>query len=214
MTWNRGLLLQATQLPPTPEELFPGSFFMRRIGGWTGRWISGVQAFVRGGSNYTHAGLILDNGELIEAEPGGAKIKSVHALYDMDSESIMVSDAPVKRWLEGKTFTYLGEAEEVEWTKRSEIALKARYLDKVPYSFLDYVALAMAEWKLPGWKLVRDRVEDSAHLICSALVDRAYSWADIHLFDDDRLAGDVTPWDLEQYVLRYEADRMRRLVEE
>lgn len=199
-------------IPPTPEEMLPGSFFMRRIDGWTGRWVSAVQAFVRGGSNFTHAGLILDNDQIIEAEPGGANIKSIETLYR--HEPVMVSDAPMQRWLDSTVFPMvLGAKEEAEWNKRNELVTKARYLDGIGYSFLDYFALAFAEWKLPGWTLVRDRVESSQRLICSALVDRAYSWSEVHLFDDGRLPGDVTPWDLENYVLRYEGDRIRRLVE-
>jgi hypothetical protein len=69
-----------------------------------------------------------------------------------------------------------------------------------PYSWLDYLALAWAEWKLPGWKLLRNYVEDSGHLICSAYVDRVYSDSGIHLYTDPpRLPGDVTPGDLDLY---------------
>ncbi len=191
--------------------MLPGAFFMRRIEGWTGRWVSAAQAFVRGGSNFTHAGIILDDGQIIEAEPGGANIKTIESLYSY--EPVMVSDAPMQRWLDTTVFPqYLGAREEMEWAKRAEIVNKARYLEGIGYSFLDYLALALAEFKLPGWTFVRDRVESSKRLICSALVDRAYSWGEVHLFDDGRLPGDVTPWDLENYVLRYEGDRISRLV--
>jgi hypothetical protein len=44
--------------------------------------------------------------------------------------------------------------------------------------------------------LIRKRVEDSKHLICSAFVDRVMDRAGIHLYDDGRLSGDVTPSDL------------------
>lgn len=187
---------------------------MRRIEGWTGRWVGAVQAFVRGGSNFTHAGIVLDREQIIEAEPGGAKIKPAQSLYE-HADPVMVSDAPMQRWLEVQIFPMvLGADYEAEMRKRAEICGKARYLDGIGYSFLDYVALAMAEAKVPGWQLVRDRVESSQRLICSALVDRAYSWAGVHLFDDGRLPGDVTPWDLEQYVWQQKADYMRRLAEE
>jgi hypothetical protein len=43
---------------------------------------------------------------------------------------------------------------------------------------------------------VRDFVADEGHLICSQLVDEAYLRAGVHLFDDGRLPGDVTPGDL------------------
>lgn len=194
-------------LPPDPEHLLPGSFFLRRIEGWTGRWVGAAQAFTRGGSNWTHAGLVLDNYEIIEAAPGGARIKQVEGLWD--SEPVLISDAPVQRWAAENYFPEdFGFKEEAIFAKRVEICGKARFLEGTPYSFLDYAALGMAEFKVPGWQLVRNRVEDSKHLICSALVDRAYSWCGVHLFDDNRLPGDVTPWDLEQYVLRWEAQRM------
>lgn len=197
-------------LPPDPTHLIHGSFFMRRIGGWTGRWVSAAQAFVRGGSNWTHAGLILDNGQIIEAEPGGAKIKPAEILWE--AGEVMISDAPIQRWVDQTVWPQLlGAREEGEWRKRAEVVGKARFLSGVGYSFLDYAALAMAEFKIPGWQLARDRVEASQHLICSALVDRAYAWAEVHLFDDGRLSGDVTPWDLERYAHIYEADRISAL---
>jgi hypothetical protein len=111
----------------------------------------------------------------------------------------------------------LGAAEEGEWNKRTEICGKARFLEGTPYSYLDYLAITVAELArtkrgkhIGGW--LGDRVEESKHLICSALVDRAYLWCDVHLFDDGRMPGEVTPFDLEQYVLHYEAERMSRRV--
>lgn len=174
----------------------PGAFFLTTIDGWTGRWVAAAQAFVRGRSTYTHAGLILDHGQMIEALPGGARITRIEKLLDYaaDGKPLLICDAPVQRYLKGKGSP--GAEQQI----RTEIASKARYLEGVPYSFLDYAALAMAEWKLPGWQLVRDRVESSQHLICSALCDRAYSWSGIHLFDDGRLPGDVTPGDLADWA--------------
>ena len=179
----------------------PGSFFLTTIDGWTGRWVAAAQAFVRGGSKYTHAGLILDRGQILEALPGGARISQVEKLYEYQEagKPLLVSDAPVQQWMLSKGYN-LSNAIGAENQKRAEVVTKARALEGTPYSFLDYAALAMAEWKLPGWQLVRARVESSQHLICSALVDRAYCWADIHLFDDGRLPGDVTPGDLADWA--------------
>lgn len=211
-----------TAMPPNPGHLIPGSFFMRRIEGVTGRLVSAGQAFIRGGSNYTHAGLVLDNGQIIEAEPGGAKIKSAESLWEHGP--VLLSDAPVQRWADKQPVPMvLGGHEMAVAAKRTEIVGKARFMEGVPYSFVDYVAIAAVEldWPIARWLV--DRVEDSQHLICSALVDRAYAWADVHLFDDTpyrwdpakrRVPGDVTPWDLEQYVLRFEADRIARLAQQ
>ena len=207
-----------SELPPDPSHLIPASFFLRRIEGWTGRWVGATQAFVRGGSFYTHGGIILGE-QIIEAEPGGAEIKPASSLWD--HTPVLLCDAPMQRWLATSNFPLLlGAKEEMEWAKRTEICHKARYMEGVPYSFLDYVALAAVEfnWRSARWLV--DRVEDSQHLICSALVDRAYCWADVHLFDDkpyrwdptkSRVSGDVTPFDLEQYALRFEMERLMKL---
>jgi len=46
----------------------------------------------------------------------------------------------------------------------------------------------------PGWLL--DYVAGTGHIICSQLVDQCYLDAGVHLFDDGRFVGDVTPGDL------------------
>jgi cell wall-associated NlpC family hydrolase len=185
------------------EAYKPGMFFLAQIEGWTGRWVSAAQAFVRGGSSWTHAGLILDGDQFIEALPGGAKIRPLADLYAR--RPLLVSDAPIQRYLAARQVEP-GD----ELMARMRVARTARTLEGVPYSFLDYASLAMAEWKLPGWQAVRHRVQTSQHLICSALVDRAYSWAGIHLYDDGRLPGDVTPGDLDRYDSAYRDDLLRR----
>jgi hypothetical protein len=205
------MLTPFTGLPPDASHLAPGSFFLRKIEGWTGRWVSAGQAFIRGGSNWTHAGLILNDEQIIQAQPGGAVILPATDLWHHGST--LISDAPMQIWKSKQKFDSAAVADLTELGKRDEIVGKARYLEGVPYSILDYLAITMTELKIPGWKLVRARVEDSKHLICSALVDRAYSWADIHLFDDGRLPGDVTPFDLESYVLRYQGSRIARIAE-
>lgn len=211
--------MDLTGLPPDPSHLVPGSFFLRKIDGPMGRFIAMGQSLLRGGSNYTHAGIILDSGLMIEAEPGGAKIRQVEGLWD--HEPVLISDAPVRRWAQTTRFpALLGAAEEATVSKRLEIVGKARLLEGTPYSFLDYLAMAAVEFDWPGARWLRDRVEDSQHLICSALVDRVYSWCGVHLFDDrpyrwdpskSRVPGDVTPWDLEQFVLTYQHDLLRTI---
>jgi hypothetical protein len=64
--------------------------------------------------------------------------------------------------------------------------------------------LGLAHLHLPStW--VRHRVESSGHLICSALCDRAYQRAGIHLFNDpQRLPGDVMPSDLADWADEWE----------
>jgi hypothetical protein len=174
----------------------PGAFFLREQTGWTGRWVAAAQAFVRRGSRWTHAGFILDNQEIAESQPQGVVIRPLSVLFD--DRPLLISDAPMQVWLANNA---QGEnRRELEVWMRQRIVANARAMEGTPYSWLDYLALAWAEWKLPGWKLLRNYVEDSGHLICSAYVDRGYSFSGLHLYKKPpRLPGDVTPGDLDLY---------------
>lgn len=186
----------------------PGSFFLRHPGGLGGRCIAAAQAFVRGGSYWTHAGLVLDRHEVIEAQPGGAKIRPLDSI--LDGRPTLISDEPVRRQVTqfGSGLSYPLQVDHYEALARACVVERARDLEGTPYSFLDYLALGVAEWAhvhrgrvaTAVADALRGYVESSGHLICSALVDRAYSNAGIHLFDDGRLPGDVTPQDLAEYA--------------
>lgn len=176
-----------------------GSFFLRKIEGWSGEWIKRMQWFVRGGSDWTHAGIILGNGQFIQGEPGGAKIYP-QTLLD-DDRPLLISDAPIENYLEHlQQVTMVGRMSRLEVTTRAVVDSRARALEHTPYSYLDYLAIGAVEFHWPGAHLLEGYVESSNHLICSALVDRAYSWSGIHLYDDKRKAGDVTPGDLAAYA--------------
>lgn len=184
-----------------PAEIpFPtGSFILTEIGGWTGRWVSGVQAFVRGGSQWTHAAVVVGGGYMVEAQPGGAVLSPVSRILD---RPFLVADDPVRLHVAQAVLPQVAGAREAyEARLRSDVAVAARSLLGTPYSFLDYAALLAVELglgKVSG--ALRRYVESSGHLICSALVDRAYSRAGIELFADERHAGDVTPGDLDRWV--------------
>jgi hypothetical protein len=141
-----------------------------------GQWLNGD-----GFGDYQHAFIVLPaeypGGELrlIEAMPGGAIVRPL-SVYD-DRKVLYVS--PV-----GLTAAQLKAI--------GDCALK--YLD-VPYSFVDYGALATHRFHLPVPGL-RHYVESTGHMICSQLVDRAYTDAGIQLFGDGRWDGYVTPMDL------------------
>lgn len=177
-------------------DIKPGSFFLTRQTGRTGRLVAAGQALVRGASTFTHAGIVLSDRRVLEALPGGATISPLTKITD--NAPVLICDRPVRDYVAKNPFPDPVGA--VEGWIRQRVVQSAERLEGVPYSWLDYAAIAMAEWKLPGWQLVRRRVESSHHLICSALVDRAYKWAGIDLFNDDRLCGDVTPWDLAEYA--------------
>lgn len=136
-----------------------------------GQWLNGD-----GFANFEHAFMYLGNGQIIEAEPGGARIRPVteYALQNV-------------RWSTGH-FSLTPE-------QRTRIAARARAFEGVPYSFADYAALAAHRLHIPVPGL-NDFIYDSQHVICSQLVDISYQAGPYQLFRDNRLPGDVTPGDL------------------
>jgi len=66
-----------------------------------------------------------------------------------------------------------------------------RYLG-VPYSFADYLAIAMHRFHIHV-PCLRRYVATSQHMICSQLVDRIYLDGGVRLFADNRWPGYVTP---------------------
>ena len=183
---------------PTVKSQFPpGSFFLTRQTGRVGKLVAAGQALVRGASTYTHAGIVLDDDHVLEGLPGGAVISPLEKLTK--AGPLLICDRPVRDYVASHSFPDTTPGAVELWV-RHRVVSAARLLEGTPYSWLDYAAIAMAEWRIPGWRLVRGRVETSQRLICSALVDRAYLWAGIELFDDGRLVGDVTPWDLAEYA--------------
>jgi hypothetical protein len=65
----------------------------------------------------------------------------------------------------------------------------------VPYSFLDYAAIAAHAWHVPAPGL-RAYISATGHQICSQLVDRCFQDAGLHLYSDNRWNGFVRPSDL------------------
>ncbi|MFB7823844.1 hypothetical protein [Streptomyces hydrogenans] len=153
----------------------PGDFALTKIGGITGRFVAAGQALVGDAAPVQHAYVYVGNGEIVQAMPGGAEL-------------IRLEDAsePVV-WSTGKI--------PLTDEQRYMIMVSAGALVGTPYSFLDYVSIALAHWRIrPRW--VRDYVASSGHMICSQLVDEVYRRAGVDLLPETRLAGDVTPGDL------------------
>lgn len=157
-------------MPPLPGDF--GLVSISGMGGWgvrLGQWLLGD-----GWSDFHHAFLVLDNGEILEAEPGGARIVP-RANYD--GTNAVYSD-----W-------------ELTDTQRADLVLIGRSLVGTPYSWLDYLSLALLRFRTrPAW--LKRYVEDPSHLICSQLCDLVYLRAGLHMFDDGRDPADVTPADL------------------
>jgi hypothetical protein len=83
--------------------------------------------------------------------------------------------------------------------KGPEIADRARGLVGVPYGWPDILSVGLLQYHIKP-HLLRAFVADENRLICSQLVDLAYSQAGVHLFDDGRWPGDVTPGDLGRLI--------------
>jgi hypothetical protein len=174
----------------------PGSFGLAVIAGKTGKLVRLGQDIVDGRkTTYTHAFFVLDKGEVIEAEPGGAEINPISKY--VGREDVLFSDKPVQQAL--NFFPWANRAD-LEGTLRSVMVERARGLEGISYNYLDYVAIGLEHFNIDV-PFVRNRVRREDRMICSQLVDYIYDICGIHLFNDGRVSQDVTPGDLEQYAL-------------
>lgn len=137
-----------------------------------GQWLNGD-----GFADFEHAFVYLGDGDLVEAQPGGAVLESLTA-YD---------GRPVL-WSTGRIA--------LDDEQRQSVVAAARGYLGVPYSVADYFALAAHRIHLPVSPLLKGYVADSRHMICSQLVDQCYQDAGVQLFTDGRWPGYVTPADL------------------
>lgn len=159
------------------KTIKPGDIGLTRIGGVLGFFVSLGQHLAGDSSRYTHAYIVLDDETVIAAQPGGARIDK---LSDYKNKAIYIQ---------------LDLTDE----QRASIVAEARSLEHLPYSFLDYLAIAIARLGIkPKW--LKRYIANTGHMICSQLCDEVYRRVGIHLFNDDRLPQEVTPGDL-LYVL-------------
>jgi cell wall-associated NlpC family hydrolase len=129
-----------------------------------------------GFADYEHAFVYLGNGEIAEAEPGGARIAE---LIEYDARNVVWLRCPPAR--------------------RQAVADAARSLEHTPYSFLDYLALAAHRLHIPApW--LRTYIASHKHKICSAFADYAAQLGGWQIFLDGRWDGDVTPADIWQLI--------------
>lgn len=155
----------------------PGDFGLVKIGGILGFFVSLGQHLAGDSSKYTHAFIVLEDNKVLAAQPGGARID---LLSDYTNQAIYSSF-------------------DLTDTQRHDIVEQAKELEGIPYSFLDYLAIALARFGVkPKW--LTKFIANKGHMICSQLVDFCYMKAGIHLFNDDRLPQEVTPGDL-LYIL-------------
>lgn len=167
-----------------PEDLRPGDIGFYTIAGRVGGAVSLGQALLRDECRFTHAYMVIKDGEfpnrlqVVEAMPRGARLAALDG-----------------RFAPGYGYVRLPLTE----PQRDAVSVLALDLVGTRYSFMDYVALAAweYEWLRPlGGAVLRRYVKSSERMICSQLVDFVLCEADFHLFNDGRLPQDVTPGQL------------------
>ena len=116
---------------------------------------------------------------IVEAQPGGAVEVPWHYDNCVYKWSMGHVDTPPAAGTAARKYAQAGP-----WGPRG-----------VPYSFLDYGAIAMHALHLPAPGL-KGYIASSSHQICSQLVDQSQLDSGKHLFSDGRWPGYVTPFDL------------------
>lgn len=154
----------------------PGTILLTTIKGPAGAFVGLGQLISGDASRYQHAGIVDEDGSVIEAAPGG------------------VRKVPLARYLDGRPLAF-GWMIPLTDGQRAMIVAEARTLLRRPYGWSTYLLLALMRLGIkPRW--LRERVGTYQRLVCSTLVDLAYLRAGLHLFSDGREPGSVTPGDI------------------
>jgi hypothetical protein len=161
----------------------PGDFAVVSAGGIPGKLVRLAELANGSGpyADYQHAFIYTGQegkGAVIQAEPTGAS----YAPLTPHAKTL---------WSTGKIHLTLDQ--------RDLVVQAARHYIGVPYSFLDYGALVLHHFKIPAPHL-KAFIKSTRHQICSQLVDQCYLDAGVHLFNDGRWPGFVTPADLAQLL--------------
>jgi hypothetical protein len=160
---------------PQPADIFVTTIH-GRVGtgiGLAERLLELVQRWKRPTSTvWRHAGVFVGDGQVVEAEPGGARLARVDEY----------ATAPLL-WLRCPD------------EYRSAVTSAALGLRGVKYSYLQYVAVTAHTLHIP-FPGLQDYIADGGHLMCSALADRAAELGGWNLYSDERWNGFVTPIDL------------------
>ena len=156
----------------------PGDIYLTQFGGFIGWLITILQAVVAfDPSRYSHAGVVLYDGWTVSAQWPRPKLVHLNELYALNR---------------GKPLAFI---EVPEWGDRERIVDAAVSLRDRPYALAPYLWIGLARVGIrPGW--LRRRVASDKRMICSSLADRAWALAGVHIFNDGRLLGEVTPGDL------------------
>lgn len=170
-----------------PANVKPGDWFCVDSSSLTGRlirigeWLNGD-----GFHDYEHSALVT----------------AVHPLTIVEARGSGAAEVPYH--YEG--YTIIWSTGLVEPPDRDAVVAAARRFIGTPYSFLDYLALAMHRLHIPAPGL-RSYIASTGHMICSQLVDQCELEGGMHLFTDGRWPGYVTPAALADLLLRLRAQR-------
>ena len=157
-----------------------GDFAAVRTGGDTGALIRlGEVLNGDGFGDYEHAMIYIGDGEIVEAEPGGAR-RRVRGIQsgDLWSTGLWNLSSDTREMIREAAIAYIG----------------------TPYGWLDYAALAARRLHLPAPGL-REFIGSTRSMICSQLADQCWADAGVHLFADGRWPGYVTPGALANLIL-------------
>jgi uncharacterized protein YycO len=151
-------------------------FGVVRTHGWVA---NGICAVTR--QTVNHAVLAIGHGQLIEAQPHGAVIR------------------PVDKY--GDAVTWSTGLIPLTDEQRRGIAAWGRAREGTPYSYRNCAYIGFVD--IFGWapEFMRERLRSINDLMCSQLVDASYALGgNVHLFPDNRPAGDVSPGDLLEVI--------------
>lgn len=128
-------------------------------------------------AKWVHAFGLVAPGVIVEAMPHGTVRVPLH--YDPD-----------------KLWWSTGIIEKPDRNRQATIAAWDSFAEqKIPYSFVDYLAIAAHTWHIPAPGL-REFIQAVGHMLCSQEVDRGEEMGGTHLFKDRRWNGYVRPLDL------------------
>lgn len=126
--------------------------------------------------HWRHAGVFLEGGRVLQAEPHGAEIVEWEP-----APGTLISTGVPELALPAST--------------RAKVETLAAEYKGTPYSWTDYLQIAAHRMGLDTSRLQAE-IKTSGHMMCSQLVDRFQLALGVHLFNDDRWEGDVMPIDL------------------
>jgi uncharacterized protein YycO len=176
-----------------PNPVPPGTFITTHITGQVGTLI-GVGELLNSDrllhpfnkelfelSKFSHAAICDGKGNVIEAEPGGARLHSLDEY--LDGRPLMFSNLKVP----------------LNPTTGLQIVDFAMGMLGTPYSVLDYLADAAKRFHIPLFGWVDARLKSNKSIICSQLVTLAYTMANRPLIHN-KMAWEVTPLDLARLI--------------